>query len=140
MAIQPTDDIVRLTVYGPDYGRFFQQLLQAEGIESQVVGDNLFPGFEGPLVSPELWVRRNDVERALAILEANRAAREPERMDGEPDIGEYGSCNPVMWGLLGIIGILFICLIIAAVVATSFFGWHHTEDDEIRHRPQIQLH
>ncbi len=129
MLIRRADDFVRLTVYSPDYGDFFQQLLQTEGIESQVVGDSLFPGLPGVPVSPELWVRSSDLERAVTILENHRATAQPEDRDESEEDSEVGSRKKPLWILMGILGVLSIGVIIAAVVATCVFGWDRTKQN-----------
>jgi hypothetical protein len=70
MATEHAEDIVRLvTAPTPPQAHIWQQALQDEGIESQVVGDFLDVGIgDVPGLTAELWVHRNDVARAEEIL------------------------------------------------------------------------
>jgi hypothetical protein len=72
------NDIVRLaTAQNPAQAHLWQQALEDEGISSKVVGDMLdvsFGDMQG--VTPEIWVHRNDLERASAFLEAHQHATE----------------------------------------------------------------
>ena len=77
------DDIVRLATAGNRAeADVWRQALEEEGIACKVVGDYLEAGFlDAPGVRPEVWVHRNDLERAAAVLEAHRAAAETETED-----------------------------------------------------------
>lgn len=71
MATQhPDEDIVRLaTAPNPAQAHIWQQALEQEGIRCKVVGDFLNASFgDLPGLQPELWVYREDVERAKAVL------------------------------------------------------------------------
>jgi hypothetical protein len=75
------DDIVRLATAGnPAQAHIWQQALEAEGIESRVVGDYLDAGLgDLPGLRAEVWVHRQDLERAQAVLRPGEgAADEPE--------------------------------------------------------------
>jgi len=80
------DDIVRLaTAPNPVAAHIWQEALEAEGIRCQVVGDYLDAGLgDIPGLSAELWVHKEDVARAEAILRAGEerlredAAKEEE--------------------------------------------------------------
>jgi putative signal transducing protein len=81
----PRDDVVRLvTAANPAEAHLIEQLLTAEGISSRVVGDFLGAGLgDIPGVQPEVWVHRDDVARAEAVLRNKPvgpagAADEPE--------------------------------------------------------------
>lgn len=74
------DDIVRLaTANNPQEAHVWEQALKDEGIRSQVVGDYLDASF-GDIsgTRPELWVHRDDVERAQAILTAHHKTHGPD--------------------------------------------------------------
>ncbi|HEV3257125.1 MAG TPA: DUF2007 domain-containing protein [Gemmataceae bacterium] len=85
MADRDPQDVVRLrTAPNPPTAHIWQQALAAEGIQSEVVGDYLDAGFgDVPGVSAELWVHRDDVAAAEAVLNSRavvdeEAADEPE--------------------------------------------------------------
>ena len=88
------DDIVRLaTASNPAEATLWQQALEEEGIQSRVVGDYLEAGIgDVPGIRPEVWVHRNDAERARKILESHEhppaappeANPEPEDEDTAP--------------------------------------------------------
>jgi hypothetical protein len=90
MASDDRGDIIRLaTANTPAQAHIWQQALSDEGIKSHVVGDFLDAGLgDIPGMRAELWVHRDDAERALAILrecETPRAAApEEEDEDEEP--------------------------------------------------------
>jgi putative signal transducing protein len=69
------EEIVRLvTASSPQEAHLWRQALEDEGIRCRVVGEYLgsfgvvYPGH--PV--PELWVHRDDAERAQAILEGSK--------------------------------------------------------------------
>jgi hypothetical protein len=72
--LSDADEVVRLaTAANPVEAHIWQQALEAEGIRCRVVGDYLDSGFgDVPGVSPEIWVHREDLGRAEAVLEAHR--------------------------------------------------------------------
>jgi hypothetical protein len=76
MSTDTTEDIVRLTTApNPPMAHILQQSLADAGIRSQVVGDYLDAGLgDIPGLQPEIWVRREDLERAQEVL---RATQEP---------------------------------------------------------------
>jgi hypothetical protein len=70
MSAEQEDEIVRLaTALTPEQAYIWRDALQAEGISCQVVGDYLDAGI-GDIsgLSPEIWVHRDDVDRATRIL------------------------------------------------------------------------
>ena len=70
MSTEPSDDIVRLTTAeNPAEAHILEQALRAEGIRCKVVGDYLDASFgDLPGLKPEIWVHREDVERAQSVL------------------------------------------------------------------------
>jgi len=75
------DDIVRLaTATNAMEAHLWRQALDEEGIQAKVVGDLLDAGFgEMAGTQAEVWVHRNDLERASAFLEEHhRVAKEPD--------------------------------------------------------------
>jgi hypothetical protein len=79
MAERDPDDVVRLvTAPNPVQAHIWEQALREAGIASRVVGDYLDAGLgDLPGVRAELWVHRDDVERAQAVLRRGQAAAEP---------------------------------------------------------------
>jgi hypothetical protein len=73
------DDIVCLTTAGnPAEAHLWQEALEEEGIQSKVVGDYLDAALgDIPGIRAEVWVHRNDLERAQAVLAARRHAEQP---------------------------------------------------------------
>jgi hypothetical protein len=73
-------DIVRLTTASnPVEAHVMQQALQAEGISCKVVGDYLDAGLgDIPGMRAELWVHRDDMAAAEAVLKARREVPEEE--------------------------------------------------------------
>jgi hypothetical protein len=83
MSTEPADDIVRLvSAENSVQAHIWEQALKEEGIRVQVLGDYLEVGF-GNLqgLTPELWVHREDVERAKAILNEHAAAQSDDAPD-----------------------------------------------------------
>ncbi len=82
-----SDDIVRLgTAANPAEAVAWQEALQDEGIPCKVVGDLIESGFFDPQgARPEVWVHRNDLERAVVALEAHRAAAAEDAKGDEPE-------------------------------------------------------
>jgi hypothetical protein len=78
----PTDDIVRLAqARNPQEAFIWRDALENEGIRCRVVGDWLAGGFgEMSPTVPEVWVYRQDYDRARAILDAHqgKSANEEE--------------------------------------------------------------
>ncbi|MBY0523466.1 MAG: DUF2007 domain-containing protein [Gemmataceae bacterium] len=70
MANEHPDDIVRLaTAQNPMQAHIWEQALQAEGIRANVVGDYLDAGLgDVPGLQAEVWVHKDDLARATAIL------------------------------------------------------------------------
>jgi hypothetical protein len=70
MAYEDPNDVIRLaTAANPFQAHVWQQMLEREGIKSQVVGDYLSAGLgDIPGVRPEVWVHRDDQARAEIIL------------------------------------------------------------------------
>jgi hypothetical protein len=80
------DDIVHLaTAVNPVEAHVWKQALDEEGIPSRVVGDYLDVGIgDVPGMNAEVWVHRDDLERArVALAEHRKAAAEPEASEGE---------------------------------------------------------
>ena len=75
------NDIVRVASGSLSEVETWHELLEAAGIESRVVGDNLAGGLGTALPgSVELWVRRTDAEAAQAALAQadGHSRRQPE--------------------------------------------------------------
>ena len=70
MAPNDSQDVVRLaTANNPAEAHVMEQALQADGIACQVVGDFLDVGLgDIPGMQAEVWVHRQDLARAEAIL------------------------------------------------------------------------
>ena len=73
------DDIVRLATAGnPLEAHLWRQALEEEGIHARVVGEYLDAGVgDIPGLRPEVWVHREDLERARAFLEAHHGTALP---------------------------------------------------------------
>jgi hypothetical protein len=71
------DEIVCLaTASNPQEAHTWRQALEDEGIRCQVVGDYLDAGVgDIPGFRAELWVHREDVEKARTLLEAHQGSR-----------------------------------------------------------------
>ena len=84
MPTDTSDDIVRLTTApNPAMAHIWEQTLTAAGIRAQVVGDYLDAGLgDIPGVQPEIWVHKEDLERAEQILREHQPA---ETHDTEED-------------------------------------------------------
>src|SRR4051794_7603510 len=84
--VMHSDDIVRLTTANnPQDAHVIQQALEAEGIRSHTVGDYLDAGLgDVPGIQAEVWVPREDLERAEALLAAH--ARLTLGEDEEPPV------------------------------------------------------
>jgi hypothetical protein len=66
------DIVCLLTAVHPAQAHVWQTALAEEGIESKVVGDYLDAGVgDIPGARAELWVRREDVDRAMSIINAH---------------------------------------------------------------------
>jgi Putative prokaryotic signal transducing protein len=85
MATPARDDIVPLTTASnPAQAHIWQQVLEGEGIQCEVVGDYLDAGIgDIPGMQAELWVHRDDAERALDILRNTKVPREPGSEDAD---------------------------------------------------------
>jgi hypothetical protein len=70
MSTQPSDEIVRLaTARNPFEAHEWEQALRDEEIYCKVVGDYLNAGLGGISgILPEIWVRKEDLERAEKVL------------------------------------------------------------------------
>jgi hypothetical protein len=77
MSAKPDDEIVRLvTAPNPAEAHIWQQALQDEGIKAEVVGDFLDAGLGNiPGIKAELWVRKQDVDRATEILRRSQESK-----------------------------------------------------------------
>lgn len=69
-----SDDIVRLTTANnPQDAHVIQQALEEAGIRARTVGDYLDSGLgDVPGIQAEVWVHRDDLERAEALLADHR--------------------------------------------------------------------
>jgi hypothetical protein len=74
------DEIVCLvTADTPVQAHVWREALEAEGVRCQVVGDYLDAGVgDVPGIRAEVWVHREDVDRAKAVLAAHQGANEVE--------------------------------------------------------------
>jgi hypothetical protein len=78
------DDIVSLlTAIHPAQAHLWRAALEEEGIQAKVVGDYLDAAIgDIPGARAELWVHRDDAERALAIINAHPATVGVEAEEG----------------------------------------------------------
>jgi hypothetical protein len=87
MSTADRDEIVRLTTApNPALAHVWADALQAEGIRARVVGDYLdasYGNLSGTL--PEVWVRREDVPRAEAILRHQLEGDQANTTEGDED-------------------------------------------------------
>jgi hypothetical protein len=66
---EPNDVVRLLTATNPAQAHIVEQALKAQGIQAKVVGDYLDVGLGNVSgVQAEIWVHRDDVARAIAIL------------------------------------------------------------------------
>ncbi len=75
------DDIVRIAMApNPATAHIWCDALKADGIRCKVAGDYLAAGF-GDLqgMKPEVWVHKDDVERATEVLKKGPALGEGEQ-------------------------------------------------------------
>jgi hypothetical protein len=86
MFTSSTDDIVRLrTAPNPPIAHIWEQTLAEAGIRSTVVGDYLGAGVGNlPGMQAELWVHRDDVQRAEEVLQQMH----PAEPDATPEDAE----------------------------------------------------
>ena len=87
---QPNEDIVLLAkAPTAQEAHVWKQVLEDEEIECHVVGDFLDASL-GSLdtITAELWVRRADLDRARAALEAHHQSRPLQEQAGEDDLDE----------------------------------------------------
>jgi hypothetical protein len=79
------DDVVRLaTATNPLEAHVWQRALADEGIRAEVVGDYLDAGLgDVPGFRAELWVHRDDVARAEAVLRAHHKEHPPGEEEAE---------------------------------------------------------
>ena len=84
MSTDHSDDIVRLvTAPNPVDAHIWQQALDTEGIQCHVVGDFLDAGIgDIPGFKAEIWVHRDDLARAQAVINQGQL-----RMDAARDKG-----------------------------------------------------
>ena len=85
MPAENPDDVVRLaTAQNPMQAHLWEQALRQAGIRCKVVGDYLDAGIgDIPGIRAEVWVHRDDLTRAEAIL-AEREAGQETSADEEP--------------------------------------------------------
>ena len=85
MSAGSPDEVVRLaTAQNPVQAHVWEQALREAGIRCKVVGDYLEAGIgDIPGVRAEVWVHRDDLAQAEAIL-AEGEAREETSADEEP--------------------------------------------------------
>ena len=71
MFTRTTEVVVRLTTApNPPIAHIWDQALASAGIRSIVVGDYLDAGLgDVPGMQPEIWVHRDDVQRAEQVLQ-----------------------------------------------------------------------
>jgi hypothetical protein len=85
MSTAPEEEIVRLAVAtNSTEAHLMEQMLRAEGIRCQVVGDYLEAGIgDVSGLQPEIWVYRSDLERAAALI-----APQPHAPDADDETEE----------------------------------------------------
>jgi len=87
-SFHPNDEVVTLKqAPNPVQAHILENVLRDEGIRCQVVGDYLDAGI-GDIsgIQPEIWVKRQDVTQAQAVLE--RCSQFTIDAHGENDIGQ----------------------------------------------------
>ncbi len=96
MSSTDPDEVVRLiTASNYVQAHVWEQALRAAGIECRVVGDYLTASVGGvPGVPAEIWVHRNDLERARGLLEEAKAAPEEDGPGEESAEGPQGEGEP----------------------------------------------
>ena len=84
------DDVVHLaSALNPVEAHVWRQALEEEGIRCHAVGDYLDAGIgDVPGFQAEIWVQRNDLDRAKAVLEAHRQAHTDEIEEEEKETDE----------------------------------------------------
>jgi hypothetical protein len=85
MSELPTDEIVRVaTAPNPPVAHIWEQALKDEGIRCKIVGDYLDAGLGNiPGMRAEVWVHKEDAERAEAIIRQLEAAADTETDEDE---------------------------------------------------------
>jgi hypothetical protein len=85
MSELPTDEIVRVaTAPNPPVAHIWEQALKEEGIRCKIVGDYLDAGLGNiPGMRAEVWVHKEDAERAEAIIRQLEAAADTETDEDE---------------------------------------------------------
>jgi len=85
MSELPADEIVRVaTAPNPPVAHIWEQALKEEGIRCKVVGDYLDAGLGNiPGMRAEVWVHKEDAERAEAIIRELEAAADTETDEDE---------------------------------------------------------
>ncbi len=83
MSAMNEDEVVRaITTTNYVQAHIWEQALRDAGIRCKVVGDELMAGLGGiPGVPAEIWVHKDDLDRAKAVLEEVKAA--PAQEDSE---------------------------------------------------------
>ncbi len=88
MAMQDlSEDVVRLaTATNPAQAHIWEQALNAAGIRAKVVGDFLDAGIgDVPGITAELWVHREDVQRAEEVLRQGQEVAATSSTEDEED-------------------------------------------------------
>jgi len=85
MSELPADEIVRVaTAPNPPVAHIWEQALKEEGIRCKIVGDYLDAGLGNiPGMRAEVWVHKEDAERAEAIIRQLEAAADTETDEDE---------------------------------------------------------
>jgi hypothetical protein len=84
---EPSDEIVRLvTAPNPPVANIWAQALKEEGIRCKVVGDYLQTGLGNiPGLQAEVWVHKEDAQRAQAIIDRLEKENAQELADDEDE-------------------------------------------------------
>ncbi|MFL5242368.1 MAG: DUF2007 domain-containing protein [Gemmataceae bacterium] len=85
MSENPSDEIVRVaTAPNPPVAHIWEQALKEEGIRCKIVGDYLDAAYgDIPGLRAEVWVHKEDAERAEAIIRQLEAAVDTETDEDE---------------------------------------------------------
>ena len=85
MTDKSKDNIVRVAhASNPAEAHIWQNALEEEGIQCNVVGDFLNAGLgDIPGMKAEIWVHEKDLQRAREIIESQQGARTEEEEEEE---------------------------------------------------------